>query len=196
MPVELNISADLDAAYKLFDKKNQKRVKRAAVRAINETAKRVKTRATDAIGDKLPLKRKAILRQIVVKRASLGSGEIVALVLSTSPARIPIVQLKTRPRQIKKGVRYKYNNKKYLVEGGFKAKVDSHTGFFKRKSNWKHKKQDSGIYHGLPIVELTVPGISSVFKNKEIEKAMLKHAGVIWPRSFARFVQFELSKVK
>lgn len=189
MPVELNIRADFEAAKALYGPKGQRKVIRAARRALNETAHKVKVRAADVIHDKLPVMRKTVNRALSVRKAR--NSDLHALVIAVGEARIPIIQLKPKPRQIKKGVSYKLDGDRRLIKGAFKQKVKGHTGIFKRRREWKHKKMESGKWHGLPISEITAPGIPSKFSSKAIEQSMLKHAANQWPRSFKRLIKLE-----
>lgn len=193
MPVEFNVTADLRQAEKLFGKQGQNRVRRAASRALNKTARDVRTTSSKEIRGDLPIAASTVRKAFIVNRA--GPSNLIAIVSVRGKARIGLIELRPKPRQIKKGVRYKLDGKKRLVKSAFRAALGSKQKVFKRRSNWKHERVGDE-YHGLPIAEITVPGIPLKFKQKDTENLMLKVAADKWPRNFDGLIKLELAKLK
>lgn len=186
----LDVKADLKAAQRGMTRLQRAAVQRAAPRALNDTAKQVRTNVVhdlkDEMGTATGLSISGFKKSIAHIRAT---RQKLVTILKASGRALPLVRFGAR--KTKKGVSAKAWGERKVYKGAFIAHMPSrtkarkgHKGVFVRKGGGR-----------LPIKELWGPSIPKIFVEDKILRGMRTHAGKLWPKNFARQVRFYLSKV-
>lgn len=98
-------------------KSREAQVERKAQQALNRTLIRSRTQMTNAIGEKLNLKKKTIRDLISLQKANKNTGLIGRLIVKSKP--VPLIEYKAK--QNRKGVSFKlYRNRpRHLIRSAF-----------------------------------------------------------------------------
>lgn len=177
----------------------QKEASKAASRALNRTATRVRTYSSRAIrAAGYNLKAGVIKRNLKITKASPG---ILAATVTAVGKSIPLIDYSAR--QTKTGVSVNVLHGRKTVRHAFIATMPSgHKGVFIRrdartggvKGLHRAKGARTSGKHGLPIDQLFGPGIPAAFVNPAVEKAMTEQATTYFPVEMLRQLGFVLSK--
>ena len=167
----------------------QKEASKAASRALNRTASRVRTYAARGIRDAgYKLKAGDIKRQLKITRAS---PTILAATVTATGKSIPLIQYQAH--QTKSGVSVNVLHGRKTIAHAFIASMPSgHKGVFIRREvrtgNVKGlgRKHTHSTKHGLPIDELLGPGVPAAFANTVVQSALVENVTQYFPVEMAR----------
>jgi hypothetical protein len=139
---------------------------RALVAGMNRTVRFLNTAATRAIqADVGASSQKTIRRNLSIHQATKEKPTAILRARSAKSDRIPLFELRPRPRQPVKrprgaGVQYGPGGK--LIPGSFVARMKSgHVGVFKRLGKAR-----------LPIAELFGPSVAWVFGSRKVQNTL------------------------
>ncbi len=172
-----------------------KEASKAASRALNRTAARVRTYGARAIRDAgYGIKVSDIKRQIKVIKAS---PSILAATVVASGRSIPLIQYAAR--QTSDGVSVNVKNGRRTVRHAFLQTMHSgHRGVFIRRDahtttkGVSRRRIGQRTRHGLPIDELYGPGIPAAFANEAVQHQLVEQTTTFFPIEMRRQLQHVL----
>lgn len=184
--IRIDVQADLREVEKMFRGLGPG-VDRAAARALNKTAITVRAQAARDIQQKRNLKIGTIKQSLKIRRARHNR---LSVEIEATGKAIAIRHFGAR--QSGKGVTVKILRKgKRTVLRKFGNKA-----FISKKASMGGNVFVRTTAKRLPIVKWPgVPGIASVFEQKQIEQRMRREARKIWPKRLRQELNFEIEKV-
>jgi len=176
----------------------QKEASKAASRALNRTASKVRTVSARAIRDAgYQLKVGDIKRNIRIVKAS---PTILAATVIASGRSIPLI--KYSARQTREGVTVNVQHGRRLIRHAFIQVMKSgHRGVFIRREVRGGTQHVKGITrghsgrntrHGLPIDELYGPSIPAAFSNAIVQKQLVEQTEQYFPIEMTRQLEHVL----
>lgn len=169
---------------------------KAASRALNRTAARVRTYAARGIRDQgYNLKVGVIKQSLHVTKAS---PSVLAATVTATGKSIPLIQYAAR--QTSDGVSVNVKNGRKVIRHAFIQTMHSgHRGVFIRRdaSSGAHKglarhRTGRQTKHGLPIDELYGPGIPAAFANETVQHQLVQQTEQYFPVEMRRQLEHVL----
>lgn len=185
--IRIDVSADFKEVEKMFRELGPG-VERAAVRALNKTARAIRAQAARKIQQERNLKIGVIKKSLNLSRAR--KGRLVATI-TASGKPIPIRHFGARQSRLGVSVKIRKGGKLVrLRRHGNKAFINASSklgpNVFVRKGRSR-----------LPVQKWPpVPGIPSVFAKEKIISALKRSAGELWQKRFREEVRFEIRKAE
>lgn len=184
MAVALKVSTDTAGLSRKLNDKLVKRAPRALVAGINKVGRGAYTLSVREIqADVGASSQKTIRRNLAYHQATHAKPEAQLIARSAKKERIPIYELKPRPKSVTKrrpagGVRYGASSK--LIPSSFIARMKSgHISVFKRQEKSR-----------LPISELFGPSVAKVFSGKKVLGKVTSYIREKLPVEIARAFKF------
>lgn len=138
--------------------KTESTVNRKAQQALNRTLTRSRTQMTNAVGEKLNLKKKTIREQISLQKANKNTGLIGKLIVKNK--HVPLIEYKAR--QNRKGVSFKMfkDKPRQLIHGAFIADSSKHVPtVFKRETKARLKIKP---LYGVKVNDVAITKIQKI----------------------------------
>lgn len=188
MTIRFQIRADYDSLKQFITGVSEEAVWRAALRAGNDSLKRLRTESGRRVRAERKLKARTVRHHLHIFQAhSKGPGGKTAAArwrLGVAGAPIPLYLYGAR--KTKRGVSVNVSGKRKIVGGAFIATMKSgHTGVFKRQG----KKR-------LPIEELFSSRVSDVFQNTGFIPRVHEFFQERFTNEWHRLVPVEIEKAK
>ena len=176
----------------------QREASRAASRALNRTASRVRTYASRAIRDAgYGLKVSDVKRQLKITKAAPA---VLAASVTATGKSIPLIQYSAR--QTTSGVSVNVLHGRKTIPHAFIQTMHSgHRGVFIRREartgavkGLHRQRTGQSTKHGLPIDELYGPGVPAAFANEIVQHTLVEQAEQYFPVAMRSALEFQLSK--
>jgi hypothetical protein len=190
MTIGIDVRANTKEVERMLRDVDKNLIPRATVRALNRTAKSVRTKAARATAKETGLKVKEVKPRIDLDRASFRrlSASVIAgrwapnLIRFTTKRQRQNAAVGKRPKQ---GLKVRVRGKRTLYSGAFIAPTGNTQVVLKRKGRTR-----------LPVEPVLGPVLGNIFITREISRQVILHANETFLKEFTTAATFYLQKYR
>ena len=190
----LDVKLDVREVERMLGAAAHQVMPRATTSALNKVARSAQSLAVKMIARDIGITQKTAREHLAIHKANFRN--LFSSIEARSGKRISLTRLK--PRQTRKGVTYRSQQKRKLVPGAFIATMPSGGRIVVKRIGDK-VVMSKGSHVGelrQPLVKLRAISIKHGFIQERINRALLKVAKERWNKVFPQEVQHFLRKYK